>query len=254
MQVQMSSIRIDCGTQGRQEIQQSVINEYADAMKEGIHFPPVTVFTDGIDYFLADGFHRYFANKKIGSETVEADVKNGTLREAVLFSLSANAAHGLRRTNDDKRKAVVTMLDDLEWGDWSDRLIAQHCGVSHPTVARIRSERGDQKEERKFQRNGKTHVMKINTEEKPEPHDHQKEMQDALIQQNESLTQELALAKMGGATENKEAAKSLMDELREENRMLRIELEAVKKSRDSFQAENAQMKKQIAMLTKKAKG
>jgi hypothetical protein len=28
----------------------------------------------------------------------------------------ANAAHGQRRTNADKRKAVITLLEDAEWG------------------------------------------------------------------------------------------------------------------------------------------
>jgi FtsZ-binding cell division protein ZapB len=52
----------------------------------------------------------------------------------------------------------------------------------------------------------------------------------------------------------KAEAAQLIDDLREENRLLRIEIEAVKKSRDQFQAENAQLKKQVAMLNKKIKG
>jgi hypothetical protein len=39
-------------------------------------------------------------------------------------SVSANAPHGLRRTNADKRRAVVRLLEDTEWSQWADREIA----------------------------------------------------------------------------------------------------------------------------------
>jgi len=51
----------------------------------------------------------------------------------------ANAAHGQRRTNADKRKAVMTLLEDEEWGKWTDREIARHCAVDHTTVGRLRA-------------------------------------------------------------------------------------------------------------------
>ncbi|HET8700465.1 MAG TPA: hypothetical protein VFL97_02220 [Nitrococcus sp.] len=63
-----------------------------------------------------------------------------TRREAVLHSVGANAAHGLRRTNEDKRRAVLTLLNDEEWGKWSDREIARRCGVTNKTVAAYRNE------------------------------------------------------------------------------------------------------------------
>ena len=30
------------------------------------------------------------------------------------------------------------LLNDSEWGQWSDREIARRCGVGHPLVAKIR--------------------------------------------------------------------------------------------------------------------
>lgn len=64
-----------------------------------------------------------------------------TLPEAIwtLGRVGANASHGLRRTNDDKRRAVRTLLNDLEWLAWSDREVARACGVSHTFVAGQRS-------------------------------------------------------------------------------------------------------------------
>jgi hypothetical protein len=35
--------------------------------------------------------------------------------------------------------AVLTLLNDEEWGKWSDNQIAQKCGVSHPFVGSIRA-------------------------------------------------------------------------------------------------------------------
>jgi hypothetical protein len=38
----------------------------------------------------------------------------------VLHSAGANAMHGLRRTNADKRRTVMLLLQDEEWAAWSD--------------------------------------------------------------------------------------------------------------------------------------
>jgi hypothetical protein len=51
-------------------------------------------------------------------------------RDALLFSVGANAIHGHRRTNEDKRRAVDVLLNDPEWRVWNDSEIARRCGVS----------------------------------------------------------------------------------------------------------------------------
>jgi len=40
----------------------------------------------------------------------------------------------------DKRRAVMKLLNDDEWSQWSDREIARRCAVSHMTVNRLREE------------------------------------------------------------------------------------------------------------------
>jgi len=112
-----------------------VVNEYAEAMKAGSEFPPVVVFHDGETHWLADGYHRHAAATSAKAETITADVRQGALRDAVLYAAGANATHGLRRTNDDKRRAVETLLRDAEWSQWSDNEIARRCGVSQPFVS-----------------------------------------------------------------------------------------------------------------------
>ena len=121
---------------------QSVIDEYSEAIKCGAKFPPVTVFSNGVDYYLVDGFHRYLHTKKIsrGIDEIMADIHEGTKRDAILFSASVNATHGLRLTNQDKRKHVLVLLTDDEWARWSDRDIAKHCKVTQPFVSKIRKD------------------------------------------------------------------------------------------------------------------
>ncbi len=134
----LQQIKIDGGTQSRVELNESVVADYAEVIRRGDSLPPVVVFFDGSTHWLADGFHRFHAHRTARAEEIEADVRTGARRDAVLFSVGANARHGLRRTNEDKRRAVQTLLDDEEWSQWSDRHIAEACGVSHPLVASLR--------------------------------------------------------------------------------------------------------------------
>lgn len=135
----INSIRIDGGTQPRASTDQGTVSDYRDALQAGAKFPPVVVFHDGTDYWLADGFHRHAAHIMRALPEIDADVRQGTRRDAVLYSVGANSSHGLRRTNEDKRRAVLTLLRDDEWAKWSDREIARRAGVTHPYVSAIRS-------------------------------------------------------------------------------------------------------------------
>ncbi|MCC5644821.1 hypothetical protein LC607_18120 [Nostoc sp. CHAB 5824] len=140
LKIQIATIKLDGGTQSRAGINQQVIDEYAAAWRDGAKFPPIIAFYDGENYWLADGFHRCISAKQANVAEIEADIRQGTRRDAVLYSVGANSNHGLRRTNDDKRRAVSTLLSDEEWGEWSDREIARRCGVHHDTVGRIRAD------------------------------------------------------------------------------------------------------------------
>lgn len=140
--IPISQIRLDGNTQSRIRIDDSTVSEYAEAMEQGRKFPPAVVFFDGTDHWLADGFHRVYAASVLKKAKIACDVREGSRRDAVLYSVGANASHGLRRTNADKRRAVETLLQDPEWVKWTDRAIAERCGVSHPFVANLRREIG----------------------------------------------------------------------------------------------------------------
>ena len=136
----LKDIRMDGGTTSRAGLDEATVEEYAALWQDGAAFPPVTIFHDGTVNWLGDGFHRVESAKRAGAQAIPADVQQGTRRDAVLFSVGANAIHGLRRTNADKRRAVETLLRDDEWGKWSDREIARRCAVSPDTVGRLRKE------------------------------------------------------------------------------------------------------------------
>lgn len=131
-------VRTDGGTQARAGISEETVAEYEQGVRGGDDFPPVTVFHDGTDYWLADGFHRLEAHRRAGESRIEARVRRGTHRDAALFAAGANATHGLRRTNADKNRVVEMLLLDEEWGQWSDRKVAELCGVSHVFVGDVR--------------------------------------------------------------------------------------------------------------------
>jgi hypothetical protein len=142
----LGAIRTDGGTQSRLRLDDATVDEYAEVIRDKntngvilVHpFPAVVAFHDGKNYWLADGFHRLAAYIKAGMKAILAEVRQGTKRDAILYAAGANAHHGLRRTNEDKRIAVMRLLTDEEWTQWSDREIARRCGVSNNFVSEVR--------------------------------------------------------------------------------------------------------------------
>lgn len=134
----LSSIRTDGGTQSRAQLYHAVVSDYIDTLGDGAEFPPVVVFFDGSEYWLADGFHRHAAYAGLARKEIPVDIHQGTRRDAILHSVGANSVHGLRRTNEDKRRAVMVLLNDPEWGQWSNREISRQCRVSPGTVDKAR--------------------------------------------------------------------------------------------------------------------
>lgn len=139
MKLKLEQIRTDGGTQPRAELRDEVIADYAELMESGVTFPPLIVFFDGTNYWLADGFHRLMAARRVAPDKpLPATVHPGTLQDAQWFSYSVNKSHGLRRTNEDKERAVRAALGHDKAATLSNRQIAEHCGVSEISVRRYR--------------------------------------------------------------------------------------------------------------------
>ncbi|MCE9547630.1 MAG: ParB N-terminal domain-containing protein [Planctomycetia bacterium] len=136
----LASIVVDAAIQCRVGLNAEHLKRLADAMERGKDLDPIDVFQDGdAPPIVADGFHRHETHLKAGRASIPCIVHSGGRREAVLFAAGANARHGLPRTNADKRRAVGKLLADSVWGQWSDRAIADKCGVSHTFVAAARA-------------------------------------------------------------------------------------------------------------------
>jgi hypothetical protein len=138
--IKINDIRMDEDIQARAKIDESVIKEYAEAMEENVSFPPVTVYHDGNELWLSDGFHRIAAEKRLGYEETNAEIRKGGRRDAIIYSVGANSTHGLRRTNEDKHRAAGILLDDPGWKKKTDGWISEQCAVSQPFVSKLRRE------------------------------------------------------------------------------------------------------------------
>lgn len=138
--IPISDIRLDGGTQGRCYLNEPTIEEYKELLENNIILPDLIVFFDDTVYWLVDGFHRIEAYKRTNNSKVSCIVKNGTLRDALIYSASVNAIHGLPRSNEDKRKIVQMLLQDEEWSQWNNSVIAQKAAVSPSFVGKLRKE------------------------------------------------------------------------------------------------------------------
>lgn len=77
------------------------------------------------------------------------------------FSSNSGACH-LKRSNADKRRAVLEMLASDLWSSWSDREIAKRCGVHHQMVGKLRASLDESSSERKYKtKHGTTALMKV---------------------------------------------------------------------------------------------
>lgn len=116
----------------------SIVSQYAEAMQDGDVFPPVVVYCDGENYYLADGFHRVLAAEKLEWREIDADVRVGGRQDAIWYALAANKIHGLRLSRDDVRQAIKRALQ--EFPDRSNREIARQIGCGDQLVSEMRAE------------------------------------------------------------------------------------------------------------------
>lgn len=133
MRVRLESIAFDAGTQIRAAIDQQVVSDYAEAMTSGATFPPIVLFHDGNQHYLADGFHRFMAAQRNQFKDIDADVRPGTKEDALWFALGANRNHGKQLTPADKKNAVKLAVST--WGNSkSQEAIAIQIGIPKSTV------------------------------------------------------------------------------------------------------------------------
>jgi Spy/CpxP family protein refolding chaperone len=266
-------IRIDGGTQARVALNSAQVTEYAEAMREGEVFPPVVVFHDGSDYWLADGFHRYHATKQLGFVSIDVEVKEGTVEEAQIYCFGANAKRGLSTNHEDNRSIITRMLEHPISGTWTNAEIARHVGVSKMTVGRVKAsmEKAEEDTVKSFQRKDgkkvKVDTAKLATkakepakeekEEKEENEDHRiAELIDTINElnaENQKLKDIIAVGQWDASEIEKIDVQDTLNDLRQQIKHLEIDNNALRDSRDMFQNRNAELMKSVKALQAKLK-
>ena len=180
-EIETVKIKMQEEAQPRCEMDFDLVKEYGQAYMDKVDMPPIVVFFDGCHYWLADGYHRVHAVIQAPElYDINAIVHQGTPRDAILYACGANSDHGKRRTNRDKRKAALTLLNDDEWKEWSNREIAKRCKVSEflvrtekESILRLNRSIGetDEQQERTFihHKTGKEATMKTSNIGKIKP-------------------------------------------------------------------------------------
>jgi len=266
----LAVLRLDGDTQARLALSQEKVQEYAALMEDGEEFRPIDAFFDGSDYWLADGFHRYFATKANKKTAIAVTVHNGTLEDAQLFAFAANRGHGLHMTATDIRHCIVRMLEHPVWKGWTNTAIAKHVGTSAMTVTRVKATMSEPEQvtEKKFlNKHGQEKTMntaKLGRKAKPadppkpepEPDHRVAELANTvndLADENRKLKDAIAIGAWDATDIEKEDAEETITTLREQIRVLEIEVRTLRESRDMFQSRNAELMQTVKSLQAKLK-
>jgi hypothetical protein len=258
--IKLAKIRLDGGTQPRKEIDEPLVQHYTEILLEGKDkFPPIDLWFDGKSYWPSDGFHRFHAHKRAGFLDIEAEVNQGTKRDAFLACLKANGKHGKPRTPDERRYVVQMALEDIELGGKTDVEIAAICDVSSMTVGRVRKALGLEKSARVDKNGRKVDVSKSGRPIAPEPEyteeDKFHEMaieHTAMAEENAKLKDMLAVKSLPVSEEARAEVQQTIEELREQVKDLEFQLRTMTQSRNEFQNKNAEMIKQMNYWKKRA--
>jgi len=248
-EMRLDQIRIDGGTQARAKMSDETVKTYADALKDGAVFPPVVVFFDSKDHWLADGFNRYYANKMIGRKEIDVVIMTGNVLDAKLYACGANASHGQPRTNADKRNAVLLVLNETAWKGMSERDVARACNVSHTYVQIVKKSLATLPQ---AESSPKAEKKQIPKQEEPE-YDATDDMREAISTLNEELEKANRAAAAGILAEGMEDAREIMERQAEEIKTLQAENDGLKATRNTMQVEIKELKKQCAYYQKKLK-
>lgn len=150
--VKRKEIFLDKRLQHRNKLQDisegGAIDQYADKMREGTKFDPVTLVDDveAKTLWCVDGFQRVGAYTLAKIEDVPAKVYKGNYADAMMLSCASNGENSvLPRTKDDMKRSVFAILDNLtvraavlskaKGNGGIHRVFAEVCKCSSGTVS-----------------------------------------------------------------------------------------------------------------------
>lgn len=126
--------------------------------------------------------HRLTAAESLGLAEIVCEIHYGSLLDAIWFSCSVNAAHGLRRTRDDVQLAIKRALAHPKSAGQSDRELADYIGCDHKTISAARQRMvvtGEiPQSQSRVDKNGVERVLPAKPQPAPEPA--QLDIEDAI--------------------------------------------------------------------------
>jgi len=124
------------------------VTEFAELLtdKEPVNFPPVVLYFDWENYWIADGYARVAAHRMSEFNEINAIVFRGGAKEAFIAGLTYG--HGEQKSRRDKQEGIKKALVDPDL-PWTDKEVAYYCGVSTITVSKFRKELGIKAERHK---------------------------------------------------------------------------------------------------------
>ena len=262
--VKLQKIRLDGGTQPRKEIDEPLVQHYTEVLLEGKDkFPPIELWFDGKSYWPSDGFHRFHSHKRAGFLDIEAIINQGTKRDAFRACLKANSKHGKPRTPEERRYVVQMALEDIEYGEASDSIIAELCDVSIQTVGRVSKLLGLEKTSRVGKDGRRISTVNIGRPAAPPPPPPEPEYTEddklhemaiehtALSEENTKLKDMLAIKTLPVSEKARTEVQETIEQLRAEVKDLEFKLRTMTQSRNEFQNKNAEMIKQLTYWKKR---
>src|SRR3954462_6478688 len=91
----------------RDRLDDFTVERYAEAWQR---MPPVTVYEVEGQWLLADGLHRHAAAVMLGRKSIPAEIRAGTLEDALDFVAGVNLFHGLPLTRTEPPPPADTKL------------------------------------------------------------------------------------------------------------------------------------------------
>ena len=280
--IKIADITMDVGIQPRFKLDLDLVKEYAEKMRDGEQFPPPVVFCDGSHNYLSAGFNRVMALKSNGHVEIECEVINGTFDDAQDYAWKSNNGHGAPLTAEEKREIIRKALKTKRYSESSNNELAKEFKISSMTVSRVRiamqnESKEAQPKERKYKdKNGNESTMDTSNIGKKKPKDKPKkdpanapsntsstynpeeeklqELMDTitnLADENTVLRDKIAIGQWDASEIEKIDAEETIKNLREQVRILEIDNQALRESRDMFQNRNAELIKSVNSLKKK---
>jgi hypothetical protein len=274
-------ITMDVGIQPRFKLDLDLVKEYAEKMRDGENFPPPVVFCDGSHNYLSAGFNRVMALKSNGHVEIECEVINGTFEDAQDYAWKSNNDHGAPLTAEEKREIIRKALKTKKYSESSNNELAKEFKISSMTVSRVRiAMQEESKEAQPKERNYKdkhgnektmdtSNIGKKKPKKKPKDKPKQesenekeydqseqkmRELMDTInniADENTLLRDKIAIGQWDASEIEKIDAQETIANLREHIRVLEIDNQALRESRDMFQNRNAELIKSVNSLKKK---